>query len=118
MVCMLNKLRGRAGIYAIVNTVTGRFYLGSTTDFYKRRSHYASAFRGSGWCNSGLKRDVRKYGASLFVFRVIEEVELSEVEQPGFLSALEDAYLSSVSIDDVYNYTHRRMLKKKQNCIF
>jgi group I intron endonuclease len=114
----LNKLRGKAGIYVIVNTVTGRFYLGSTTDFYKRRSHYASAFRGSGWCNSGLKKDVQKYGASLFVFRVIEEVEYSEAKQPGFLSALEDAYLNSVSIDDVYNYTHRRMLKKKQNCMF
>jgi group I intron endonuclease len=115
MASVLNNLRDRAGVYAIVNTITGRFYLGSTTDFYKRRSHYASAFRGSGWCNSGLKKDVKKYGASCFVFRVIEEVESSEVSQLGFLSALEDAYLNAASIDDVYNYTHRRMLKKNQD---
>lgn len=118
MTGMLNKLRGRAGIYAIVNTVTGRFYLGFTTDFYQRRSGYVSAFWSSGWCNSGLKRDVKKYGASSFVFRVIEEVEPSEAKQPGFLFALEDAYLNCISVDDVYNYTHRRKLKKKQNYIF
>lgn len=106
MTSILSNLRGKAGVYAIVNVVTGRFYIGCTTDFYKRRSHYASAFRGSAWCNSSLKKDVKKYGADQFVFRIIEETDSLEANQPGFLSA---------SIDDVYNYTHRRMLKKKQN---
>jgi len=115
MASTLSNLKGRAGIYAIVNIVTGRFYIGCTTDFYKRRSHYASAFRGSAWCNFALKTDVKKYGTSSFVFRIIEEIDSLEVVQPGFLSALEDAYLNAASVDDVYNYTHRRILKKKQN---
>lgn len=111
---ILANLKGKAGIYAVINTVTKRFYIGCTTDFYKRRSHYSCAFRGSGWCNVGLKRDVKTYGREFFVFRVLEEVTPLEAKQPGFLAALEDTYLNAASIDEVYNYTHRRMLRKKK----
>ncbi|MGL4500714.1 MAG: GIY-YIG nuclease family protein [Planktothrix sp.] len=30
------QLSGKGGIYAIINNVTGKFYIGKTKEFYKR----------------------------------------------------------------------------------
>jgi group I intron endonuclease len=88
------RLRG-AGIYAVINKVTGCFYIGSTTNLYKRRSHYSSAFNGS--LGIGVKpllrREFKKYGREAFMFRVLECVPKSEVEDKKYLEALENCWI-------------------------
>lgn len=108
-----HELRGVAGVYAVINKTTGRFYIGSTTDLYKRQTHYASAFKGKGKCNIGLKREVKQYGKESFVFRVLEVVSSLESQDSGFLPALEDAYLNCAAID-VYNFSHRKLLQRNR----
>ncbi|MGE5657109.1 MAG: GIY-YIG nuclease family protein [Actinomycetota bacterium] len=108
-----SQLSGKGGIYAIVNNVTGKFYIGKTKDFYKRYTIYSSAFRkGANPGNKALVKDVIKYGRENFAFRILEVLTFDELKDPHYLSVLEEMYLNCVHFS-VYNYTHRRYLKKK-----
>ena len=110
---MKAQLSGKGGIYAIINNVTGKFYIGKTQDFYKRYTTYSSAFKkGSNPGNKALVRDAIKYGRENFAFKVLEVVTSDELKDPRYLSILEEMYLNCAHFS-VYNYTHRRYLKKK-----
>lgn len=62
------------GIYAIRNTVTGKCYVGSTTDFRRRkRTHFLKLKNGT-HDNRLLRSAARKYGLGAFVFEILEEV--------------------------------------------
>lgn len=108
-----SQLSGKGGIYAIVNNVTGKFYIGKTKDFYKRYTTYSSAFKkGSNPGNKALVKDVIKYGRENFTFNILEVLTFGELKDPHYLSVLEEMYLNCAHFS-VYNYTHRRYLKKK-----
>ena len=86
-----------SGVYKIMNTITGDFYIGSRND--AKRS-WAEHKRKSVWnkCpNNQLYLDMRKYGIENFVFEVIEEAEesfLKETEQK-FIETLKPTYNSN-----------------------
>lgn len=109
-----SKLLGKAGIYAIVNKVTGKFYIGQTRNLFKRYQGYAGAFKNDG--NPGnryLVKDVLKYGRENFFFRVLEFVDEVEIGLDfRYLKDLEDSYLNCADFS-VYNHSHRRKLKLK-----
>jgi len=109
-----SKLLGKAGIYAIVNKVTGKFYIGQTRNFFRRYQDYTGAFKNDG--NPGnryLVKDVLKYGRENFFFRVLEFVDEGEVALDSrYLTELEDSYLNCADFS-VYNHSHRQKLKLK-----
>lgn len=74
----------KAGVYKIVNTIDGKFYLGSTYSFYKRcPSHRSNLNKGLHHCRH-LQNAWNKYGEDAFEFHILEVTEVkkrTEVEQ-------------------------------------
>jgi len=64
----------RAGIYQIVNTVTGKVYVGSAMDIQVRIHRHRGQLRAQTHRNTKIQHAWDKYGAESFVARVIEEV--------------------------------------------
>ena len=83
----------RTGIYAIVNKVNGKFYIGSASfeneyrshrGFYVRWKNHVLDLDSGTHCNIHLQRSWNKYGADSFRFQILEFVEPDkcvEVEQ-------------------------------------
>ena len=60
-----------SGVYEIVNTITGDFYIGSSIDLKKREKEH---FRESVWKqnqNKPLYKDMKQYGKENFLFKPI-----------------------------------------------
>jgi group I intron endonuclease len=67
-----------SGIYAIRNTVTKDFYIGSAVDLGERRRRHCIHLRKNIHHNAHLQRAFNKYGENAFVFEIIEPVENRE----------------------------------------
>lgn len=65
----------QSGIYRIKNTITGKIYVGSSTNINKRWINHKSELLNQIHHNSHLQRSWNKYGNENFEFSVIEEVE-------------------------------------------
>ena len=69
---MPNNLLGKSGIYQIINIATGKIYVGSSVDLYRRYYiHYGSLCKNKHE-NPKLQRAWNKYGEDVFDFYVIE----------------------------------------------
>ena len=82
------------GIYKIINTVTGDFYIGSSNDVKRRWKEHKYPSRWNECPNNPLYLDFQKYGIDKFEFEIIEEVEaekLKETEQK-FIETLKPTY--------------------------
>ena len=66
-------------IYAIINTVNGRRYVGSTSDWKSRQSGHLSMLRRGVHENSYLQRSWTKHGETQFMFTIIERCEVAEL---------------------------------------
>ena len=103
------------GIYKIINTVTGDFYIGSSKNIEKR---WAVHKRPSVWkkCpNNPMYLDMQKYGVDKFVFEILEEVEiesLKETEQK-FIETLKPTYNNYNAKG--FNIERRKEYKKEYN---
>lgn len=62
------------GIYAIINTVNGKRYIGSATQPKHRWCWHQQYLRRGAHPNSHLQASVNKYGLDVFVFQVVELV--------------------------------------------
>ena len=73
------------GIYVITNMVSGKVYIGSTTDVRIRRKQHIWALRKGNHDNSHLQRSWNKYGEDTFEFGILEYIgsleELVKAEQ-------------------------------------
>jgi len=70
------------GIYAFLNLINEKIYLGSTKDFYKRYHIHMSMLRGNYHDNDYFQKAWNKYGQSNFIFVILENVENNlELEQ-------------------------------------
>ena len=73
-----------SGVYEIVNTITGDFYIGSSIDLYRRKNEH---FIESTWKqnqNKPLYKDMKQYGKDNFLFKPIwlcNPEELKKYEQ-------------------------------------
>jgi hypothetical protein len=72
--CIPEVLPHKAGVYQIVNTVTGHKYIGSTKDLMGRYYKHVDSFR-RGNAASGMRKAISQYGFESFQFEVLEIVE-------------------------------------------
>jgi group I intron endonuclease len=77
------------GIYIIENTLNGRFYVGSTTDFHRRRLTHLRELREGKHCNSFLQRDWSKCGDQSFRF-----IEYEHISDRKLMAIREQEYIS------------------------
>ncbi|MBB5180321.1 group I intron endonuclease [Planomicrobium koreense] len=61
------------GIYLILNTATGKYYVGETVNLNRRRIGHFSELRRNIHRNDHLQKSFNKYGEESFVFTVIEQ---------------------------------------------
>lgn len=85
------------GVYKIENTVSGKFYIGSSVNMQKRWHNHLYALRRGLHPNRHLQNAWKKYGNESFLFSVVEESgqdNLSEREQYWLdkLGAVEQGY--------------------------
>lgn len=65
------------GVYALLNTVTGDTYIGSSLDMIKRIDRHHNNIL-SGDCQSRIKKAVEEYGAEAFAYVMLEVCEPEE----------------------------------------
>lgn len=86
------NLKNGSGVYAIVNSLNNKKYIGSTGDLRKRfRQHYAALIRGN-HANIHLQNAVNKYGIDKFYFIVLERCE----NIPDTLLLIEQKYIDEL----------------------
>lgn len=74
-----------SAVYKIVNTVSGKLYVGYTTDFRRRMSQHLFRLREGKHHSKHLQAAFDKYGEGAFKFLLIEEVERAQaVEREQF----------------------------------
>lgn len=69
------NLKGKMGIYKILNTVNGRMYVGSSKNLYNRGSDHLCELRGNRHINKRLQNAYNKYGEDSFIFEAIEYID-------------------------------------------
>lgn len=72
------NLKGKMGIYQIVNCINGKKYVGSSKDLYKRGCAHFRALKGNYHSNCYLQNTYNKYGKEIFKFEVLEFVKTIE----------------------------------------
>ena len=83
-----------SGIYKIINTITGDFYIGSSKDVKQRLACHKCQSTWNEHPNNPMYLDMQEYGKDKFVFEVLEVVEidkLKETEQQ-FIETLKPTY--------------------------
>ena len=91
---MIKKI---SGVYKIVNTITGDFYIGSSKNVKSRWTDHKSPSVWKKCPNNQMYQDMQKYGLDKFDFQVITEVEaeyLKEAEQQ-FIEKMHPTYNSN-----------------------
>ena len=77
------------GIYKIINKINGKYYLGSTKNFRKRKLRHLNELRKGVHHNIHLQRAFVKYGEENFKFILIEKcTDIIDIEQ-GYLDTLD-----------------------------
>lgn len=86
------------GVYSLVNKVTGKQYIGSTSVSFKDRiTHHINRLKVNGHKNSYLQRSWNKYGADNF------EIVILEVIAEGCVLEAEQRWIDSFNFDELYN---------------
>lgn len=89
-----------SGIYKIVNLQTGKYYVGSTKDFKKRKQTHFSGLKNNYHPNKHLQNAYNKYGIDNFKFEIIEYV------QEELLLDIEQTYIDDSAKEKIYNKTY------------
>ena len=83
-----------SGVYKIVNTITGDFYIGSSKNIKQRWRRHKSLSSWKKCPNNPMYLDMQKYGLDYFEFEILKEAEpdkLKEAEQQ-FIEKLKPTY--------------------------
>lgn len=73
-----------SGIYKITNTYSGKIYIGSSRNVFKRMTEHKSLLRRGAHVNKELQKDWNNYGESVFDFSVAELAEIGKLGQKEF----------------------------------
>ncbi len=68
----------QSGIYQIRNLIDGKLYIGSTSDFQRRKKQHFNDLLNNCHCNIRLQRAINKYGIGNFVFEILEKANYDE----------------------------------------
>lgn len=71
----INDIYNKSGIYKILNTYNNKIYIGSSVNLYNRLHTHANNLKRNIHKNNHLQCSWNKYGASYFIFDVIEYVQ-------------------------------------------
>ena len=69
-----------SGVYAIINRVNNKFYIGGTCNFEKREYQHWWELKTNRHGNRHLQRAWNKYGKSSFRFEILEECAIEKVD--------------------------------------
>lgn len=89
-------------VYAIVNKVNGKMYIGQTTNYYSRKSNHLYLLRKdneSKDVNRLLYKDFKLYGEENFEFKILKETE----DVDDLLKTEYEMILKYDSVDNGYN---------------
>jgi len=96
-------------IYAIINIVNDKHYVGQASEKSKRFREHLKTLRGNYHCNVLLQRAYNKYGEDKFIFVVLEKLisceNLVEKEQ-YWINALNPAYNLAPVAGSQLGYKH------------
>jgi hypothetical protein len=95
-----------AGIFRIINNVTGTVFLGSALNLHSPLNRIEYELKMGSWKGPRLQEDFRRYGRDNFTFEVIARVEPSQ--DPDFdaereLVRLEEHYAATLDRSNTYN---------------
>ena len=97
-----NTMRTKVGgIYKIVNRIDGKYYVGSTNCFARRRKDHFRALKKNNHCNIKLQTAYNKYGHDVFQYVIEKELCYTDVNE---LLKLEQTYLDECKNDPTGNY--------------
>lgn len=87
-----------SGIYAIVNTINNKYYIGSSCSIYDRFIEHRRRLKNNNHCNSKLQYAFNKYGIDNFELLVLELVDDNTC-----LYDVEQLYLNCIDKESSYN---------------
>lgn len=91
-----SAFQSRAGVYAIINTKTFRYYIGSSNNIGRRLQKHFSELRFNRHTNKRLQEDFNEFGIEIFSWHIIEETSDN-------LADKERHYQIRAGIDNLYN---------------
>jgi group I intron endonuclease len=100
-------------IYAIINIINDKHYVGQTIDKSKRFKEHLKCLKGNYHCNKYLQRSWSIYGNDNFIFVVLEKCpqsELNEREQ-HWIDILKPDYNLAPVAGSMLNYKHTEEAK-------
>ncbi len=106
------------GIYRILNNITGDYYIGSATSFYKRKSSHWTYLKTDTHFNRHLQRAVNRDGLDNFTFEVLEGCTRETLVQREqyFIDTLKPAYnirlVANSNVGLEFTVEHRLNLSK------
>ena len=89
------NISNEAGIYRILNTVTGKYYIGSANNFRKRYKKHINQLRNNKHHSIYLQRSFNKHGEDLFIFEVVETIPKDELIDNTYLIDVEQIWLDT-----------------------
>jgi len=106
-----------SGIYAIINRLNNKFYIGSAKNFSLRLSTHLNDLKNNDHHSIYLQRSIFKNGIDNFEFRIIEFVEeeyLIEIEQT-YLDSTNCGYNLSKIAGSTLGYKHSQKTKESMS---
>jgi len=96
-----DKLKSKAGIYSLINTIDGKQYIGSAKDLYLRLNEHIKGKKS----NVRLQRAIEKHGIDNFQYCVYEYFTFDNfVINDYTLVDLETSYIGKFDLKELYNF--------------
>ncbi len=70
--------RAIGGVFCVINAVSGKRFVQATTDIKGSRNRFEFSQATGGCAFKPLQEDFKKYGANVFTFEILEELEQKE----------------------------------------
>jgi len=104
-----------SGIYKIENKINGKFYIGSSKNIEKRFKVHKRGLNSNKHHNIYLQRSWLKYGASAFLFTIIEETNNLFEKEEFWITTLKPEYnIGSVGGGDNFtNHPNKEDLRER-----
>lgn len=99
-----------SGIYRIRNKINNMFYIGSSTDCFRRFYQHINSLSKGKHVNKQLQNHYNKYGKEFFTFEVVQEVERpkgikTKLFQSDYLFPIEFEIINQYDFNLLYNVT-------------
>jgi group I intron endonuclease len=101
-----------SGIYKITNKINNMFYIGSSTDCFRRFYQHINNLEKSKHINKQLQNAYNKYGKEFFTFEVVQEIERpkgikTKTFQSNYLFPSEYEIINQYDFNLLYNATRQ-----------